>query len=140
MFDKTSAPYGVFVLRVALGVMFLAHAGLKIFVFTLAGTVGFFEAIGLPGVMAYATILAEVVGGLALLLGLFIRQVAIALIPLLAGTIVFVHGANGWAFANEGGGWEYPAFLIAALIAQSLLGGGAFSFRFSRDQRREALV
>lgn len=140
MFDHTAAPYGVFVMRVALGVMFIAHAGLKIFVFTLAGTVGYFDSIGLPGVMAYATILAELVGGLALLLGLFTRQVALALIPLLAGTILFVHGANGWAFANEGGGWEYPAFLIAALVAQSLLGDGAFSLRCSRDQRREALA
>ncbi len=140
MFDHTAAPYGVFVLRVALGVMFIAHAGLKIFVFTLAGTVGYFESIGLPGILAYATIIAELVGGLTLLLGLFTRQVAIALTPLLAGTILFVHGANGWAFANEGGGWEYPAFLIAALVAQSLLGDGAFSLRSSRDQRREALA
>lgn len=140
MFDHTAAPYGVFVLRVALGVMFIAHAGLKIFVFTLAGTVGYFESIGLPGIMAYATIIAELVGGLALLLSLFTRQVALALIPLLAGTILFVHGANGWAFANEGGGWEYPAFLIAALVAQSLLGDGAFSLRSSRDQRSEALA
>lgn len=140
MFDHTAAPYGVFVLRVALGVMFIAHAGLKIFVFTLAGTVGYFESIGLPGIMAYATIIAELVGGLALLLSLFTRQVALALIPLLAGTILFVHGANGWAFANEGGGWEYPAFLIAALVAQSLLGDGAFSLHSSRDQRSEALA
>ncbi len=138
MLDDTAAPYGVFVLRAALGVMFLAHAGLKIFVFTLAGTVGFFESIGLPGIMAYVTIFAELTGGVMLLIGLFTRQVAVALIPLLAGTILFVHGANGWAFPNEGGGWEYPAFLIAALVAQSLLGDGAFSFRISSDQRREA--
>jgi len=134
MLDNMAAPYGVFLLRVALGVMFLAHAGLKIFVFTLAGTVGFFESVGLPGIFA------ELVGGVALLLGLFTRQVAVALIPLLAGTILFVHGANGWAFANEGGGWEYPAFLIAALVAQSLLGDGAFSLRSPRNQRREALA
>ncbi|MEL6858503.1 MAG: DoxX family protein [Pseudomonadota bacterium] len=140
MLDNMAAPYGVFLLRVALGVMFLAHAGLKIFVFTLAGTVGFFESVGLPGIMAYATIFAELVGGVALLLGLFTRQVVVALIPLLAGTILFVHGANGWAFANEGGGWEYPAFLIAALVAQSLLGDGAFSLRSPRNQRREALA
>lgn len=140
MFDHTAAPYGVFTLRVALGVMFLAHGALKIFVFTLAGTVGFFESIGLPGIIAYATILAELIGGVALILGLFTRQVAIAMVPLLAGTIVFVHGANGWAFANEGGGWEYPAFLMAALVSQSLLGDGAFSLSRFFEQHRKALV
>ncbi|MBI1391931.1 MAG: DoxX family membrane protein [Alphaproteobacteria bacterium] len=119
--------YGATVLRASLGTMFLAHAGLKIFVFTLPGTVGYFESLGLPGVFAHATILAELVGGFALIAGIYTRAVSLALIPLLAGTITFVHGANGWAFTNEGGGWEYPAFLIAALFAQALIGDGTFA-------------
>lgn len=140
MIINTTAPYGVFILRVALGVMFIAHAGLKIFVFTLAGTVAFFESNGLPGSFAYATIFAELIGGLALVLGVYTRQVALALIPVLVGTIVFVHGDNGWLFANEGGGWEYPAFLVMASIAQSLLGDGAFGLNLYRDQRQASLA
>ena len=129
MIDNRTAPYGALLLRVALGVMFLAHAGLKVFVFTPAGTAGFFESVGLPGMLAYATIFAEIFGGLMLIAGVYTRQVSLALIPLLAGTILFVHGRNGWAFGNEGGGWEYPAFLIAASLAQALIGDGAFSLK-----------
>lgn len=115
-------------LRIALGAMFLAHVGLKLFVFTPAGTAGYFASIGLPGALAYATIAAELIAAVALLGGIAVRATSIAMIPLMLGTIVFVHGANGWAFANEGGGWEYPAFLTVALAVQALLGNGAYAF------------
>ncbi|MEO1574632.1 MAG: DoxX family protein [Pseudomonadota bacterium] len=115
-------------LRVALGIMFLAHAGLKLFVFTPAGTAGYFASLGLPQALAYATIGAELVAAVALLGGIAVRATSLAMIPLMLGTIVFVHGANGWSFANEGGGWEYPAFLTVALAVQALLGSGAYAF------------
>jgi len=133
MIDTKTAPYAALVLRASLGIMFLAHAGLKFFVFTPAGTVGFFESIGLPGFFAYATIFAETIGGALLIAGLYTRITALALIPILIGSILFVHGANGWQFGAEGGGWEYPAFLIAASIVQALLGDGAFSARSAFD-------
>ncbi len=38
------------------------------------------------------------------------------------GTIVLVHGANGWLFTNKGGGWKYPAFWTMGLITLFLLG------------------
>ncbi len=53
-------------LRLTLAALFLAHAWLKIFVFTPAGTAGFFESLGLPGIVAYLTIFAEVIGAFAL--------------------------------------------------------------------------
>jgi putative oxidoreductase len=127
MIDRTSSQYAALVLRIALGSMFFAHALLKILVFTPAGTVGFFESIGLPGPFAYLTIAAELAGGVALLLGLYTRWVSLALIPVLVGSITLVHGANGWLFSNEGGGWEYSAFLIMASLAQALLGDGAYA-------------
>jgi putative oxidoreductase len=65
---------------------------------------------------------AEIGGGLLLILGLKARWVALALVPLLAGTIVLVHGANGWMFTNQGGGWEYSAFLITSSLALFFLG------------------
>jgi putative oxidoreductase len=125
-----NAQIGAFVLRISLGVMFLAHGLLlKVFVFTPAGTAGFFESLGLPGALAYLTIAAETVGGLLLIAGVGTRYVSAALIPVLLGALVLVHGDKGWVFSNAGGGWEYPAFLIAASVAQFFLGDGAYALK-----------
>jgi putative oxidoreductase len=129
MIDTRTAPYAAFVLRVSLALLFLAHAGLKIFVFTPAGTAGFFQSLGLPGFLAYLTIFAEVTGALLLLAGVFVRAVSLVLLPVLIGAIVFVHAQNGWLFSNENGGWEFPAFWAAALGVQALLGSGAYALR-----------
>ena len=129
MIDSKTAPYAALILRVALGVMFLAHSlYLKVFVFTVAGTVGFFESLGLPGAFAYLTILAEIGGGLALILGFQTRLVALALLPVLLGA-TWVHAGNGWVFSAEGGGWEYPVFLAVATVVQALLGSGAYAVK-----------
>lgn len=118
--------YAITLLRLSLGVMTLAHGLLKVFVFTIPGTVGYFESIGLPGFLAYLTILAEVGGGLALLLGIYTRWVSLALIPVLLGA-AFVHLGNGWMFSNAGGGWEFPVFWAVALLVQAGLGHGALT-------------
>jgi putative oxidoreductase len=119
--------YAALVLRIALGVMFCAHAWLKIKVYTPAGAVKYFESLGVPGAMAYLTMAAEIAGGTLLILGIETRWIALLLIPLIAGTIVLVHGKNGWLFSNKDGGWEYPAFWIVGLVVQALLGGGSFA-------------
>lgn len=121
------------VLRVALGVLFIAHAGLKIFVFTPAGTAGYFESLGFPGLLAYLVIAAELLGGIALILGIWTRFVSLALVPILLGSIYAPHGAAGFFFSNEGGGWEYPAFWALTLVVQALLGGGAFALKRSHN-------
>jgi putative oxidoreductase len=125
--DRRTAAYGTFLLRASLGVLFLAHAALKIFVFTPAGTAQFFVSLGLPAALGYVTILAELAGGAALVAGVLTRWAAAVLVPLLLGAIIFDHGANGWLFSNAGGGWEFPAFWAVALIVQTLLGDGAFA-------------
>ena len=125
MSNPEYAAVAALLLRLALGVMFLAHAWLKIKVFTPAGTAQFFKSLGLPGEVAYLTIAAEVGGGVLLILGIETRWVALALVPLMAGTIVLVHGKAGWQFTNKDGGWEYPAFWIVGLLALALLGDGA---------------
>lgn len=126
--DIRFAPYGALVLRVALGVMYLAHSlVLKLMTFGLPGTAGFFANVGLPEWLAYITFAAEVAGGLLLILGIKTRWVALALVPPLLGAIIWVHGANGWVFTAPGGGWEYPAFLVAASLAQALIGDGAYA-------------
>jgi putative oxidoreductase len=127
MIDHRSAPYAAFLLRVTLGLLFLAHAGLKVFVFTPAGAAGFFGSLGLPPALAYLVILAETAGGLALIVGFHARWVSLALIPILLGAIVTVHGPAGFYFNNPNGGWEFVAFWIVALVAQALLGNGAFA-------------
>jgi putative oxidoreductase len=131
MIDTRTAPYAAALLRLSLGGLFLAHAGLKLFVFTPAGTAGFFESVGLPPGLAYLTIAAEVLGGIALVLGLWTRLVAVALTPILLGAIFTVHGAAGFFFNNPNGGWEYPAFWAVALVVQALLGDGAYALRSS---------
>lgn len=132
MIDTRTAPYAALILRVTLGILFLAHAGLKLFVFTPAGTAGFFESLGFPGALAYLVIAAELLGGIALILGVWTRPVALALIPILFGAIFTVHGAAGFFFNNPNGGWEFPAFWIVTLLVQALLGDGAYALRAAR--------
>jgi putative oxidoreductase len=126
MIDNRTAPYAAFVLRAALGGMFIAHALLKYSVFTLPGTAKFFESLGLPGPLAYATFAAELVGGALIVAGLGTRWVSLALVPVLLGA-TWAHAGNGWLFTAQNGGWEYPAFLAIAAVAQALLGDGKFA-------------
>lgn len=116
-----------FTLRVTLGALFLAHAGLKVFVFTPEGAAGYFASLGLPAALAYVTIAAETLGGIALIVGFQTSLVALLLVPVLLGAAVLAHGPNGFWFSNAGGGWEYPAFWAVTLLVQALLGGGAFA-------------
>lgn len=127
MTNTANADYAAFILRISLGIMFIAHGLLKVIVFTVPGTVQFFDGLGLPPILAYFTIFGEIFGGLLLLAGILTRYVALALIPVLAGALFLAHWSAGWMFANQGGGWEYPAFLIAASVAVALLGDGAFA-------------
>lgn len=133
MIDNRTAPYAALVLRVSLGVMFVAHSlVLKYFTYGMAGTVQFFESIGLPGALAYVTFWAELIGGLALIAGVASRWVALALIPILAGA-AWVHVGNGWVFSNANGGWEYPVFLIAASLVVALLGDGKYALTLKKE-------
>jgi putative oxidoreductase len=135
MIDSRTAPYAALVLRVALGVMFIAHALLKYYVFTLPGTAKFFESLGLPGPLAYLTFFAELVGGALILAGVYSRWVSAALIPILIGA-TWAHAGNGWVFTATNGGWEYPAFLTIAAAVQALLGDGRFALSSLFDARK----
>lgn len=132
MIDTRLAPIAAFLLRIALGVMFIAHSLLlKLFVFTLPGTAKFFASLGLPGWSAYAVFAAEAVGGILLVLGIQARWVALALAPILAGA-TWAHWGNGWMFGYANGGWEYPLYLTLLALVQALLGDGAFALVRSR--------
>jgi putative oxidoreductase len=132
--------YGIALLRISLGVMFIAHSVLlKYFTFTLAGTAGYFESIGLPGFLGYVVFGMEAVGGIMLVLGVRTREVAAALIPILVGAL-WVHAGNGWVFSNTGGGWEYPLYLIVLSGTQVLLGEGAFAYARSKTPSSAVVV
>lgn len=134
---NSSADYAALLLRVSLGVMFLAHSLiLKVFTFGLAGTSQWFVSVGLPGWLAYAVCFAEIIGGTMLIMGVYTRWAALALLPILLGA-AFVHGPNGWVFSAPNGGWEYPIFLALAAVVQSLLGNGAFSLQRAITTRYE---
>ena len=139
MIDSRTAPIALLVLRVALAILFLAHVGLKIFVFTPAGTAQFFGSLGLPPALGYITIIWEVAGGVTLLLGVWARLAAVATIPILLGAIATVHGSAGFFFTNPHGGWEFPAFWIVGLVVVALAGDGAYALVPTRlPQRRVA--
>ncbi len=138
MIKISTAPYAALVLRVSLGILFLAHVSLKIFVFTIPGFVGYFGSLGLPPIIAYAVIALELLGGISLVLGVYASWVALPLAIEMLGTIVLVHGRNGWLFTNKGGGWEYPAFWMVTLIVLFLLGDGAMALRPAPGRRSPA--
>ena len=140
MIDARTAPYAATALRAALGILFIAHAGLKLFVFTPAGTAQFFGSLGLPGPLAYLVILAEIIGGIALIAGVYSRIVALALIPILLGAIVTVHGPAGFFLTNPNGGWEFLALWVVGLIAVALLGDGAYALKPAPAATRPALA
>ncbi len=108
--------YSLMIIRMSLGLVLLAHGLLKIFVFTIPGTVGFFEGLGFPAILAYATIGIEVIGGVLLLINIFSLYAAILSVPILLGA-TYVHLPNGWVFSNAGGGYEFPLLLVVLAIS-----------------------
>ena len=128
MIDTKTAPIAAFILRVSLGIMFIAHGLMKVFLFTLPGTAQFFEKVGFPGWTAYPVTALEIAGGILLVAGVYSRVVAAGLIPVLIGAAT-VHLGNGWVFSAPNGGWEYPVFLIVIAAAVALLGDGAYALK-----------
>ncbi len=127
MINAKTAPYSALLLRVSLGGLLLAHAGLKFFIFTPSGTEKFFASLGLPGWFGLVVMAGEIICGLALILGIYARIAAVLMIADLLGAIFMVHIHNGFFFTNTGGGWEYPAFWAVTLVVQVLLGDGAYA-------------
>lgn len=132
LLNRRGSDFAALILRVSLGVMFIAHGLLKVLVYTLPGTVQFFEQVGLPGFLAYVVTVLEIAGGALLIAGIGTRWVSLALAPVLLGALA-VHSGAGWVFSNPNGGWEYPAFLTAAVVVQALLGPGAYSLSGARS-------
>lgn len=122
--------YGATVLRLFLGVVYLAHAYLAVVVYGPHGMAAFQRAQGLPfpEVGAWYVILAHGLGGLCLVLGVLVRAAALVNIPIMAGALFAVHLKQGF-FMGKDGGYEYALLVLGATIAQALLGPGAFTLR-----------
>jgi putative oxidoreductase len=127
MIDLKTAPHAILALRVTTGALFLVHGLIKLFVFTPAGTAAYFESIGLPGALGYLTMLVEIAGGLALILGIKARIVSAALVPVLLGAAWFGHGVFGFNWSNPNGGWEYPVMWAVVQASLAALGDGAYA-------------
>lgn len=127
MKDLFKPEIGIFTLRVSFGIVLLAHSVyLKMMVFGLAGTAGYFSSIGLPGFLAYIVFGIEAIAGIALLLGYKTKLFAAITIPVLLGA-TWAHAANGWLFSNANGGWEYPLLLTVLAFVLMTLGNGKFA-------------
>jgi len=128
MTQLTNTNYGALITRLSLGGILLSHGLLKVLVFTIPGTVGYFESLGLPAIAAYLTIFAEIAGGTAILLGLYSRLASLFSIPLLLGAL-WAHAGNGWVFSSEGGGWEFPLLLVLLASTVAIQGSSPFAMR-----------
>ena len=130
--SRSASDYGALLLRGSLGTMYLTHSVvLKWMTFGLNGTAEYFQSLGFPAPLAYATFLAEVLGGVLLIFGVQSRWVSLTLSPILLGAL-WVHAGNGWVFTAQGGGWEYPLYLLVLSIVQMLVGDGAYALSPSR--------
>ena len=118
--------WGIALMRVMVGVVFLAHGAQKLFGFGIPGTAGFFAHAGLPFPMlsAVLSIGAEFLGGLALILGLFTRPAAAVLAINMAVAVLAVHLKNGFFLPT---GFEYALTMLVANVALVLTGAGAFA-------------
>ena len=125
--DQVYAPYGLALLRLAIGVDWIAHAFLKIY-----RGMHTHEALlvknGITPLLAWPTFSVEVIGGVAILLGWYTRQWA-AFLLIFLGVVVWVKWPVGWGYSNPGGGWEYPLFWLCAQAALVLAGSGAFTLQ-----------
>ncbi len=136
---KTTTPYAAFLLRVSLGLLFLAHgAVLKLGTFGVAGTMGYFGSLGYPPFFAVIVIAAEIGAGIALILGVGVRVVSLLALPILVGATL-QHIPNGWMFGAPRGGWEFPVLWTALLLVQAGLGAGAFALDVNRLLGRQVI-
>ena len=134
------APYGAALLRLVLGVIYVMHGYLALFVYRpdgMANLIGKHVSPIAPAVLAWYLIVAHLLGGVLLILGLYTRWAALANVPIMAGAVFGIHAAQGFflkgsildAAAGRAGvvGYEFTLLVLVATMAQAMLGGGAMA-------------
>lgn len=124
--DARHVEIALTLLRVVAGIVFFMHGYQKFFVMGVPGVTGFFTSVGapVPGLSAYVIATLELAGGIALMLGLFTRIIAVPLMLDVAGAIILVHAGNGFFVPK---GIEFVLTLLTATAVLALAGGGAVS-------------
>ncbi len=118
---------GIFLLRLSLAVVFLAHGYGKLT--HLDGTIAFFSSIGLPSVFAYLVAVGEFVGGLAMLFGVFTVFFGVVLALIMAGAIYFAKWKLGLM------GFEFELVLLFVSLAAALAGPGRYSVAYMMGKK-----
>ena len=116
------AEYGSFILRLAVGLIMLVQGISK--VSNLEPVVGWFSSLGVPPIITYIVSFGELIGGVALILGLYTRLAALLLIPIMLGAVYFIMTG-----AIQGGIWYYPALVVAVCIVLYLQGSGVAALK-----------
>lgn len=135
MLNVANQSWGLTILRVMVGVVFVVHGWQKVFVFGFHGVTAMFGHMGVPAPAIAAPMIAliELIGGAALILGFGTRVASLLLAADMAGAILFVHFKNGF-FGPKG--FEYPLTLLAACLCLALAGGGASSMEGMVGRRK----
>ncbi len=114
------------ILRVILGITFFVHGYVK-FSGGIENTVDWFAYIGLPGSLAYVVAIIELVGGLALIIGLGSKVVSGLLAVIMIGAILKGKLAAGYLGDGTGAGWEFDLALLAMAVAIAMTGSKLLS-------------
>ncbi|HZH97973.1 MAG TPA: DoxX family protein [Fimbriimonadaceae bacterium] len=127
----TSADWGIFVIRVVLGIIFFAHGGQKVFGwfggYGLAATIDFMQKGGIPAFLGYVAAFTELLGGLGLIFGVLTRLSALGILVTMLVAMFKVHLANGFflSMGSAGDGIEYNLALAAMALGLVFTGPGA---------------
>jgi putative oxidoreductase len=124
--STTQLNAGIGILRVITGVIFAAHGAQKLFVFGLDGVAAGFAQMGVPlaSIAGPSVAFLELIGGIAIVLGLLTRPVAAALAFVMLGAIIFAHWSAGFFMPN---GFEFVLALFATATALAIVGAGRYS-------------